>query len=356
MTTELAAGVATDKGPKRTQEDAYYIGGYKGRLTLNGFSGTGQVQELGCYGIFDGHGGERASRYTAEYIFPKILSHMEGAEAIGPFAAKCTIEDAIKKGIHELDADFCSLSNHCKTLSLGHGAVRQRTVAGIEDGSTCLVAIVRNGVVYVGNVGDSRAVLVKEFPNGKIHALPLSQDHKPEVPAERQRIEAAGGEVTGLVYGQRAPEFALSMWPFNRVVDVPRVNGILSMSRAIGDASLKPIISADADVTVHVLTAADKYLILACDGLWDVVSNTKAAKLAAKCATADAAAATLCKHAISHGTEDNVTVIVVDLRGCSAVPESPANSVVVTNSHSVALDPHAVAHGPPRTQSLPRMK
>ncbi|OQR90973.1 hypothetical protein ACHHYP_05103 [Achlya hypogyna] len=353
---ELAVGIATDKGPKKSQEDAYYIGGYTGRLTLNGFAGTGQVQELGCYGIFDGHGGERASRYCAEYVFPKILTHLEATAVTNPLAVQCATKDAIKQGILDLDKDFCELSDHCKRLSLGRGPTRQHTTSGIEDGTTCLVAIVRDSVLYVGNVGDSRAVLVKEFSNGKVLALALSEDHKPEVPAERARIEALGGQVTGLVNGGRAPNFALNMWPLNRVLDVPRVDGILSMSRAIGDSAMKPVISADADVTVHLLTAADKYLILACDGLWDVISNSKAAKVTAKCPTAMIAADTLMKYALSHGTQDNVTVIVVDVRGCSSTPESPDGSAASFNSHSVATGRSDTAPGPPRTQSLPRMK
>ncbi|OQR94664.1 phosphatase 2C 76-like [Thraustotheca clavata] len=351
----LPCGVATDKGPKRSQEDAYFIGGYTGRLTLNGFSGSGQPQELGCYGVFDGHGGERASRFCAEYVFDKILVRMEEIDTTNKFTLQRSMEESIKEGILELDKKFIEVSDHCKRLSLGRGGIKRHTATGIEDGTTCLVAIIRDNIIYVGNVGDSRAIICKVFANGKVAASPLTMDHKPEAPEERRRIEERGGEVTGLVSGGRAPDFALNMWPFNRLLDVPRVNGILSMSRAIGDASLKHIVTADADVTTHITTSADKYLIMACDGLWDVVSNNKAAKIAAKCSDAQTAASQLCQYAINHGTQDNVTVIVVDLRGISSTPESPDASVASFNSHTEPSRP-VLFKGPPRTQSLPKMK
>lgn len=83
-------------------------------------------------------------------------------------------------------------------------------------GCTACSAIITPTEIYIGNSGDSRAVLAKKSTNGKVNALELSVDHKPELPEERQRIEKAGG-----------------------FVDDNRVKGVLSLSRALGDLEYK---------------------------------------------------------------------------------------------------------------------
>ncbi|XP_056849248.1 protein phosphatase 2C 3-like [Raphanus sativus] len=118
-------------------------------------------------------------------------------------------------------------------------------------GSTAVVSVVTPEKIVVANCGDSRAVLCR---NGK--PVPLSTDHKPDRPDKLDRIQEAGGRV---IY-----------W------DGPRVLGVLAMSRAIGDNYLKPYVSSEPEVTVTDRTEEDEFLILASDGLWDVVTNEAA--------------------------------------------------------------------------------
>ncbi|GJU12743.1 phosphatase 2C 37-like protein, partial [Tanacetum coccineum] len=182
-------------------------------------------------------------------------------------------------------------------------------------GSTAVVAVVSEDKIVVSNCGDSRAVLCR---NGV--AIPLSTDHKPDRPDELQRIEEAGGRV---IY-----------W------DGARVLGVLAMSRAIGDNYLKPYVIPEPEVTVTERTAEDECLILASDGLWDVVSNDVACSVARMClrsqevpspprspgselnvargessdkACSDASTL-LTKLALARRSTDNVSVVVVDLR------------------------------------------
>ena len=107
--------------------------------------------------------------------------------------------------------------------------------------------------VLVANVGDSRAALV--FRDGS--ARPLSRDHKPDLPAERARVEATGGQVV----------FA-GCW---------RVQGDLAVSRAFGDCHLKRwgVIAAPELVTYVLDTNLHRWLVLASDGLWDVMSESQ---------------------------------------------------------------------------------
>ncbi|EFN51431.1 hypothetical protein CHLNCDRAFT_59807 [Chlorella variabilis] len=128
----------------------------------------------------------------------------------------------------------------------------------VQAGCTAVVALIMGDRLYVANAGDSRAVLCR---GGR--ALAMSEDHKPAAPDERARIMAAGGFLS-------------------EIGGITRVNGNLNLSRAIGDlrykmnSELEPkdqIITAEPDVTSARLTPEDAFLVLACDGIWDVMTN-----------------------------------------------------------------------------------
>ena len=93
----------------------------------------------------------------------------------------------------------------------------------------------------------------------KLHgaAVPITNDHKPELTAERRRIESLGGFVS-----------YIGCW---------RAMGILAMSRAIGDLFLKPYVSAEPEVSVVPVGASDEFVVLGSDGLWDVIGKPEAA-------------------------------------------------------------------------------
>lgn len=168
-------------------------------------------------------------------------------------------------------------------------------------GSTALVVLIGRNRIFVANCGDSRAVLCRSGI-----AIPLSSDHKPERLDEKRRIEAFGGKIINL--------------------GVFRVLGILSMSRAIGDKYLRPFITADPEITCTERNEKDNFLIIATDGLWDVVQNQRACDVVSRCfnlekstanktnlSKTDFAAKVLVKLAVKRGSVDDVSVIVVDL-------------------------------------------
>ncbi|KAF1315118.1 putative protein phosphatase, partial [Globisporangium splendens] len=295
---KASVGIATDRGGKANQEDAYVIGGNAApRLTLNGYASA----TVGCFGVFDGHGGDRASRYCAEHVFAKIQNEID---------TNASVDAAITTAVRAVDAEFCTIARRSSRPDLERAAAFQRGLPGqvfrsfaMEDGSTCLISIIRHGVLYVGNVGDSRAIICTR--KGK--PVCLSNDQKPNRKDERARLEAKGAHVTG------SPSFLYHLWPINKLIDVPRVNGALAMSRSIGDLSLKPWITCDPEITTHELTADDQFLIMATDGLWDVVSSKAAAKTAAAYDDPQQAADALVKLALARKTFDNITVVVVDI-------------------------------------------
>ncbi|KAM3373607.1 hypothetical protein ACQJBY_020198 [Aegilops geniculata] len=184
-------------------------------------------------------------------------------------------------------------------------------------GSTAVVALLVRDRLIVANCGDSRAVLSR----GGV-AVPLSQDHKPDRPDEMARIKAAGGKV---MYMNGA-----------------RVRGILAMSRALGHRVLKPEVICEPEISITERCEEDDCLILASDGLWDVISNKVACDVARQCLedgsptrAPDAAAgsssgapvvsqeeeprcfraaALLARLALGRESSDNISVVVVDLK------------------------------------------
>eukprot|EP00775_Hariotina_reticulata_P006725 gene6725-6944_t len=122
-------------------------------------------------------------------------------------------------------------------------------------GSTAVVALVGTHRVWIANCGDSRAVLSR---GGK--AIQVTDDHKPEREDEAERVEKAGGQVL--------------YWNGHRVM------GVLAMSRAIGDHCLRPYVIPEPEISVFARHARDEILLLASDGLWDVLTNQEATDLA----------------------------------------------------------------------------
>ncbi|CAM0910110.1 unnamed protein product [Alopecurus aequalis] len=133
-------------------------------------------------------------------------------------------------------------------------------------GSTACVAVIRGNRIIVGNVGHSRCVLSR----GR-QAMDLSIDHKPNLPGERQRIHKAGGRVT------EPYRFAGRIQSGSY-----RVNGILAMSRAIGYFHFKSnpeleateqILTCNPDVRTEVITADTEFLLIASDGIWNMLTS-----------------------------------------------------------------------------------
>jgi serine/threonine protein phosphatase PrpC len=129
--------------------------------------------------------------------------------------------------------------------------------------------------VICANVGDSRAVIGKKSEKGWT-AVPLSDDHKPDNPDERRRIQRNGGEVEAVrdFYGTECGP--ARVWVAN---SNPRVPG-LAMSRCIGDSVAQEVgVIPNPDIIEYTLTYEDKFMILASDGVWEFISNERAVEI-----------------------------------------------------------------------------
>ncbi|TCD64171.1 Protein phosphatase 2C 1 [Steccherinum ochraceum] len=141
-------------------------------------------------------------------------------------------------------------------------------------------------VLYCANAGDARGVLCRGGT-----AVRLTYDHKGSDTQEAKRITDAGG-------------FVMS----------GRVNGVLAVTRSLGDSSMKEYVVGSPYTTETELSDEDEFLILACDGLWDVVDDKAAVHLVRDIADPRKAAETLLDHAYKNWSSDNVTVLVVRFR------------------------------------------
>ncbi|KAL6618689.1 hypothetical protein ACP70R_033828 [Stipagrostis hirtigluma subsp. patula] len=259
----LSCGYSSFRGKRASMEDFYDIK-----------SSKIDDKQISLFGIFDGHGGSRAAEYLKEHLFENLMKHPEFMTN-----TKLAISETYKK----TDSEFLEAESNSHR----------------DDGSTASTAVLVGNHLFVANVGDSRAVISKA---GK--AIALSEDHKPNRSDERKRIESAGGVVMWAVISSFivANGLFLGTW---------RVGGVLAMSRAFGNRLLKQFVIADPEIQEQEINDDAEFLIIASDGLWDVVPNEDAVSLVKMEEEPEAAARKLTETAFSRGSGDNITCIVV---------------------------------------------
>jgi len=237
--------------------------------------------DVAYFAVYDGHGGHKVAKYSGTQLHKRIAAEEDFQKGQYP--------QAIKNGFLGTDADLRQHPDYADDIS----------------GCTAVVAIIEPGKrVFVGNAGDSRAVI---SVNGEVKAL--SHDHKPANKVESDRILAAGG------------------W-----VEFGRVNGNLALSRALGDFEFKrnqklnpeeQIVTSNPDIIEHKLGEEEEFIVLACDGIWDCMSSQEVVNYVRK-GIADRLALTiicekLMEKCLANESEiggigcDNMTVVIVGL-------------------------------------------
>lgn len=162
----------------------------------------------------------------------------------------------------------------------------------------------RHRVLYTANVGDARIVLCR---NGK--ALRLSYDHKGSDENEGKRVANAGGLILN-----------------------NRVNGVLAVTRALGDAYMKDLVTGHPYTTETVIQPdVDEFIILACDGLWDVCSDQEAVDLVRTQQDPTTAAKQLVDHALARFSTDNLSCMIVRFNKTAllATAKEPSSAIGV---------------------------
>lgn len=231
--------------------------------------------EYAYFGIFDGHGGREAALYAKEHLL-----------------------DAIVK-----QSDFWSNNDEHVLRAIKHGFLRThlgmwkevgkwpKTMSGLPStsGTTASITFIRRGKLYIGHVGDSRIVLGCESMDGENwYGQPLTHDHKPESPRERERIHSVGGLVMNKSGVDRVVWNRPSVGhrgPVRRSTHFDKIP-FLAVARSLGDlwsynyTAGKFVVSPEPDVSVVKLdTRRDRCIVMASDGLWNMVDITESVRL-----------------------------------------------------------------------------
>mmetsp|Transcript_2955 Transcript_2955/g.9045 ORF Transcript_2955/g.9045 Transcript_2955/m.9045 type:complete len:467 (-) Transcript_2955:292-1692(-) len=217
------------------------------------------------YGLFDGHGGRNAAQYAADNLFPIFRNTKEYSNG--------RIEEALYEAFQQTDVKL--RRDHASEL-------------GPCTGTTALTVYISERKLCVAHVGDSRAVL------GSCHGVAtcLSKDHTVERVDEHLRVEDKGG-----------------------VILKKRVNGTLAVTRSIGDKDYKDYVIAAPEVNTRNIESSDDVLILASDGLWDVLTPEQAVRRAQSFGhDLEQACCKLIDDALAAGSMDDISVVVVSLR------------------------------------------
>ncbi|XP_025913564.1 protein phosphatase 1L isoform X1 [Apteryx rowi] len=276
------------------------------------------------FGIFDGHGGESAAEYVKSRLPEVLKQHLQDYEKDKENSV-LSYQTILEQQILSIDREMLEKltvsydeaeymvqrTHHTEQVTRTTGAIRNRSPLPCGGcaaclhrglgGTTCLIALLSDKELTVANVGDSRGVLCDKDGN----AIPLSHDHKPYQLKERKRIKRAGGFIS-----------------FNGSW---RVQGILAMSRSLGDYPLKNlnVVIPDPDILTFDLDKLQpEFMILASDGLWDAFSNEEAVRfIKERLDEPHFGAKSIVLQSFYRGCPDNITVMVVKFRNSSKTEE-----------------------------------
>lgn len=222
-----------------------------------------------CFGVFDGHGGDHVSRMCREKFKPVLQKEMN---------ASAEIDNSLRKAYKHLDE------------------IAAQGTKGIHCGSTAVTLVSLNDQeLWCANCGDSEGMIA--FKNGRTKMM--TQNHKVEM--EDKRLRDAGATITN--------------W------DCPRINATLNVARSIGDHHLKKYVICDPYVKYFKINKQLDYILLASDGLWDVLDEKTVHSIITQKRNAlahlkptelvNAIGYHLIEQSLKRGSTDNITCIFI---------------------------------------------
>ncbi|XP_060942661.1 protein phosphatase 1B [Limanda limanda] len=279
------------------------------------------MSDWSFFAVYDGHAGSRVANYCSKHLLEHILSSSSGARGTqgspassdsssgdAPSPVPPTV-DAVKVGIR---TGFLRIDEHMRSFSdLRNGMDRS--------GSTAVGVLLSPEHFFFINCGDSRAVL---YRNSQVCFSTL--DHKPCNPRERERIQNAGGSVM-----------------------IQRVNGSLAVSRALGDYDYKcvdgkgpteQLVSPEPEVYEMIRTTEqDQFVVLACDGIWDVMTNEELCDFVKSRLEVSDDLERVCNEVVDtclhKGSRDNMSVVLVCFPNAPKVSEEAVRKDAELNKY-----------------------
>jgi len=282
--------VSSMQGWRAHMEDSHV---HKLSLSLTGSQSSlsDPLSDVSLFAVFDGHGGDYIAKNSADITVKTFL------ESFKKPSAKENPNESIKLALTDA---FLTMDERMKELP---------KIKSGEDSSGCtaVCAALTKDAYIIANAGDSRCIVIGENAQVKFS----SKDHKPDLPEETDRISKAGGYVS-----------------------MRRVNGDLAVSRGLGDYIYKrnqtlpaenQQVSPLPDVSIIERSATDLFLVVACDGIWDVISNEECGRLIFDYIKSgfnlNQCAENLIEHCLELNSRDNMSVIIVALPAVDKIPK-----------------------------------
>ncbi|KAL5730156.1 hypothetical protein ACHQM5_003014 [Ranunculus cassubicifolius] len=307
-------------------------------------------------GVFDGHGpyGHLVARKVRDSLPMKLLSFLQASESgkngprTGCFSRKKTedVEDS-EQGI-SIEDQLGSMwrDSFLKSYKAMDKELRSHpTLDCFCSGSTAVTIVKQGDNLFMGNIGDSRAILGSKDSSNAMIAVQLTVDLKPDLPREAERIKRCRGRVFAL---QDEPEVPRVWLPFD---DAPG----LAMARAFGDFCLKDYgVISIPEFTHRVLTERDQFIVIASDGVWDVLENEEVVEIVSSAPTRSSAARLLVdaaarewKHKYPTSKMDDCAVVCMFLDGRMDSESEPEDQGIYPGpDSSLAVEDESQVAGP----------
>merc|ERR1712048_220976 len=245
-------------------------------------------RDFALFALFDGHGGKQVANFIKMYLPVELGIALAGAEPKDAPLNDKRLKKVVESTYQRLDSRIAA------------------ELPGCYDGCTAVVVLVNEEQAICANLGDSMAYLCRTPPNADMQAIPLQmRQHKCWMMKEKERILRSGGAVGN-----------------------GRINGVLEVSRAFGDITLKKfgVLCSPEYMKFQVDRTKDQYVLLACDGFWNAWPAAEALEFTTDLVEAEEARAerdeeevdykSCCRDLVQHVVEekkaqDNVSVVLL---------------------------------------------
>ncbi|XP_016476826.2 putative protein phosphatase 2C 33 [Nicotiana tabacum] len=295
------ASLFSQQGNKGTNQDAMIV-----------WENFGSRTDTVFCGVFDGHGpyGHMVAKLVRDALPLKLSTHWEvniksedvlreislnrGSSLYPEDASLISEESRVSIDVEDTEKHtevFQTLKgSFLKAYKVVDRELRSYTNIDCLCSGTTAVTLVKQGKdLVIGNIGDSRAVLCTRGDDDSLTAVQLTVDLKPNLPAEAERIRKCKGRVFSL---HDEPDVA-RVWMPNS--DSPG----LAMARAFGDFCLKDFgVISVPEISYRCLSEKDEFIVLATDGIWDVLSNDEVVRIVASASSRSLAARSLVEVAV----------------------------------------------------------
>lgn len=257
------------------------------------------AEDVTFCGVFDGHGphGHLVARKVRDTLPLKLSSFLKSYESKKNRSGVSCCDRDMKAEVVDPDKDI-PIEERVETSwreaflkaykSMDKELRSHPNLDCFCSGSTAVTIVKQGSNLFMGNIGDSRAILGSKDSNDSMVAIQLTVDLKPDLPREAERIKRCKGRVFAL---QDEPEVQRVWLPFD---DAPG----LAMARAFGDFCLKEYgVISIPEFTHRTLSDRDKFIVLASDGVWDVLSNEEVVEIVSSVPVRSSAARVLVESA-----------------------------------------------------------